>query len=95
MRLIDADALLEKMKISLPMEDDISECVSNCARTARRLVAKAPTVDPVKHGEWKVAGTCDKGDKTYIVNQCSNCGAIKLAITDYCPDCGAKMDGGT
>ena len=42
-----------------------------------------PTIDPVKHGRW-VCGCCDQ------------CGYIlhSTGLTNYCPNCGAKMDGG-
>lgn len=58
------------------------------------LIMKQPAVDvaPVKHGEWT---TIDG------ISRCSECGYIPLydnAIddlfySDYCPYCGAKMDG--
>lgn len=44
-----------------------------------------PTIDPVKHGKWINEETC------------SVCGESVLYDTDlcnYCPNCGAKMDGG-
>ena len=56
------------------------------------LIEKAPTVDavPVVHGRWVDAG---RGIKA-----CSNCNhGIKehMAYANhYCPNCGAKMDGG-
>lgn len=90
MRLIDADALLEQMKVRLPMEDDITEGVSNCAKIARRLVAKAPTVDAVKHGRWI--------EETTFCCSCSICnhtrgGTAYEDCQNYCPNCGARMDG--
>jgi hypothetical protein len=104
-RLIDADALLEKMDRVLPMEDDISECVSTCARTARRLVAKAPIVDAVEvvHGRWEDAYCGRYANPRF---QCSVCKEFALrkserdwlgtwhegqALTRYCPNCGAEL----
>lgn len=49
------------------------------------LVEQMPTIDPVKHGKWINEETC------------SVCGESVLYDTDlcnYCPNCGAKMDGG-
>ena len=44
-------------------------------------------VAEVKHGEW-VHGEC--------VSHCSECGVETYPenITPYCPNCGARMDGG-
>lgn len=50
----------------------------------------AVDVEPVIHGEWEYIGT----DKTGNVFRCSNC-ASRIGLdkeTDYCPNCGAKMD---
>ena len=54
--------------------------------------------EPVVHGEWKAGGG---------IYYCSECGEgalyryigsynpdIYQKLTDYCPNCGAKMDGG-
>lgn len=53
----------------------------------------AADVAPVKHGEW----TTDDG-----LSVCSECGYIPpydnaiddIFYSNYCPNCGAKMDGG-
>ena len=58
-------------------------------------IDNAPTADvaPVRHGRWiaiKVPNEWDKG-------QCSECRSIfnsSVWGTNYCPNCGAKMDGG-
>lgn len=83
MRLIDADAL----------------CIPPEEMNAKMAVAYAPTIDavPVKHGEW----ICDGG-----LYRCSACNELWLGWNTktpmeqmkkncpYCPNCGAKMDGG-
>lgn len=50
----------------------------------------AADVEEVKHGKWEYIGTDKKG----YVYRCSNCaGRIGLDYeTNYCPNCGAKMD---
>lgn len=76
MRLIDADEL------KIPSEEII----------AKMAIALAPTIDPVKHGSWiykKVGG-----------RQCSECGvqapfwcfATTQNLSNYCHNCGAKMN---
>ena len=42
---------------------------------------------PVVHGWWKRRGR-NLGD-------CSECGEVVMVRYPYCPNCGAKMDGGT
>ena len=51
----------------------------------------AADVSPVRHGRWRCHGDCG-------VTECSVCGwSIEEYVGDYayCPNCGAKMDGGT
>lgn len=68
-----------------------------------RAVQKAPAVDPHKHGRWIWRqGTSD--DEYYLI--CSRCKSTCHGYYDeedeqylfvrsrYCPNCGAKMDGG-
>lgn len=63
--------------------------------TVRQALKNAPAADvaPVVHGEW--LETNDKNKK-----KCSRCRVIHLIAQypagniDYCPNCGAKMDGG-
>ena len=63
-------------------------------------IESAPTIDPVRHGRWKEK-MLDKFRKYEVV--CSECGARYVGNYDaydepadfnYCPNCGAKMDGG-
>ena len=77
MRLIDANAL----------KKDLSEFNYDMAL---RIVDTQPTIEaePVKRGKWKI-----NSDGYYPY--CSECkgepGSGKM--TDYCPNCGARMDG--
>ena len=88
MRLIDAD------------DYDFMQSVTTSADTyiaVRQILATAPTVDaaPVVHGKWisipyKLARVCSR---------CESDEPYKFAQDDadvfyYCPNCGAKMDGG-
>ena len=102
-RLIDANALLEDFGEE-PMvwndgEAEIQE--RNDWRTYTRMVQNAPTVDAVEvvHGEWRVTETIPTLEKQMM---CSACRCIwyypkarwnDIRLTNYCPNCGAKMDG--
>lgn len=90
MRLIDADALLERMKRTNRYFD------------VKFDIMESPAVDaePVRHGRWvPVDGKhpCDEWD-------CTACGERRTFLVEmdaddmeecypYCPNCGAKMDG--
>lgn len=96
MRLIDADALLESGicaeygyndngLLLIPMRD-----VTNSIRNA-------PTIDaePVRHGRWLYNSypTVWYGHGEPPEWVCSECEERAYNTYDYCPDCGAKMDG--
>lgn len=100
MRLIDADALLEHVQCRLHFDDVISKTIDKCVEITRRLISDAPTIEaePVRHGRW-IDAYCGKyANAKYI---CSCCGKRahsddwKWELSDFCPHCGAKMDGGT
>ena len=81
MRLIDADAL------AMHMADwQLSACSDQCDTIEEAIDAatSAPTIDPVRHGRWMDM----KG-----FWMCSECHKDTLNLFNYCPYCGAKMDG--
>ena len=51
-----------------------------------------PTVEtaPVVHGRWRWCGA-DRWNECYI---CSECGKMSMNDSGFCPNCGARMDGG-
>ena len=60
-------------------------------------------IQPVKHGRWKgytksaFYGCDDEGEPIYRdanFNVCSECGRKTVVKEKFCPNCGAKMDGG-
>lgn len=96
MRLIDADEAVKAV------HDEFDECLvwdesgEATANEFENIILQMPTVDPVKHGQWK--RTDAYPHKVY----CSECYATlvpndewlelyKLS-SNYCPNCGAKMD---
>ena len=56
----------------------------------RHFLAKLPKVDAVEvvHGRWETIE-----GREYLGCLCSNCQKWSDAKTNYCPNCGAKMDG--
>lgn len=84
MRLIDADALIDVVDGDLLDSVAEGKCIEK--------IMDAPTIDavPVKHGRWIEEPNC--------MYRCSNCGDHYPSIRgymyyDYCPSCGARMDG--
>lgn len=63
-------------------------------RKALRIIEQAPAIDavPVVDGRWL---DCENYND---IRQCSECGLIRNIYKQegwkYCPNCGAKMDGG-
>ena len=88
MRLIDSDALLERIK-----KDPLFPLVEEYGISG--VIEAQPTVDavPVRHGKWNC------GDDMFEYAICSACKwdsgeAWEYAKKNfiYCPNCGARMD---
>ena len=84
-RYIDADKLSEMIEARGKMLVEGKEAFYYIANWLNKL--PPADVAEVKHGEW-VHGEC--------VSHCSECGVETYLehITPYCPNCGARMDGG-
>lgn len=65
--------------------------ITLCERKQRDadILSELPTIDaePVKHGRWEYKHFSSEP-------HCSFCLAEYPVETNYCPNCGAKMDGG-
>lgn len=97
MRLINADAVWERYNKEYRQQDiydgaDDKDWLKKC-------IDEAPTVDaePVRHEKWIDDTGCLDSYKQY---KCSGCGKRPMLnemwcneLTDYCPFCGARMDG--
>lgn len=83
-------ALLDAM----PKNDELSSL------DVRRVICDAPAVDaePVRHGRWetKEYTTEDSFDDWIVIHHeevCSECGKGQGERSNFCPNCGAKMNG--
>ena len=59
-------------------------------------IFKIPAADvaPVKHARWERVIPSKSAAKWSTRVSCSNCHSAGYAHHKYCPNCGAKMDGG-
>lgn len=93
-KYIDADKLtdkLEELQFNAPVMTPVMKI-----HNVIELVEDQPTADvvEVKRGKWE--------KRTFIVfdneikdsYHCSECNTTWDTATNYCPNCGAKMDGG-
>ena len=105
-RLIDANALLEMGRARKIIEvvgnwKELPGCAkSACVRLGvahKKMILDAPTVDAVEvvHGRWiekqEPIPWCEDDVEVYTV--CSICDCYSPGESNYCPNCGAKMDG--
>lgn len=69
-------------------------------REARETISNFPAADvaPVRHGKW-VHSRYENCSEQFEMVKCSCCGREAYAVAfyvrdgNYCPNCGAKMDG--
>ena len=92
-RLIDADALVEKAYWhgEHPSVDDLFAEGVDAVDVSD--IDNAPTIEaePVRHGYWMCGDYYDIGD---VCSECDWDSLISPCDYRYCPNCGAKMDGG-
>lgn len=86
---IECDAVTEVLpRRAFKTRQDIQDFLDNIPTT---------DVTPVRHGRWierKEHFYFQNGCKEWINFYCSECDAPNNSPTDYCPNCGAKMDRG-
>ena len=96
-RLIDANALMDDVE----MDGALYACLG-AVEDVRFLVDSQPTVDAVEvvHGYWVATPIRKLNSKGKVVKycdyyHCSECGTDRPIVPpyNYCPNCGAKMDG--
>ena len=81
MRLIDADELL-KNAVCL---DNVGGATVVCVEDIR----DTPTIELIKHGEWKAIINA-YGEYEGWIHE--DCGRQTEEACNYCPNCGTKMD---
>ena len=94
MRLIDADQFKAKL-LGLMDRKALTPSDTDCILDGvLNLLDEQPTVAPVKHGHW--INIDAKFENMYVAHQCSICKSEFLGdASNFCPRCGAKIDGET
>ena len=63
-----------------------------------RDVIPSADVEPVRHGHWirESVGSDNSSEGYFKISmaECSECGTCVIGKPNYCPNCGARMDGG-
>ena len=95
---IEREALsaeLYKLRMEAFRNNDQKACV--CYNNAYVAIVKAPAADvaPVVHGRWEPHYEHDfVSDEDVLCGlHCSLCGLYYVKRHNYCPNCGARMDG--
>lgn len=85
-RYIDADQIHPDMTVFLSVYSETPVKVYS-----QEYINKIPSADvaPVHHGRWE-----EQSDRDELVCSYCNGGYTLYDETPYCPNCGAKMDGG-
>ena len=88
MRLIDADALIDRMyHEAFETDSEMQKWDSGCwirYKMFENAIDDAPTIEP-KRGEWIDRSGGIEGAWNY----CSVCGEQAIDLYDFCPNCGA------
>ena len=79
-RYIDAEELKEEFEDDGHLSGYIEDMIDD---------VKTADVQEVIHSKWRWSGS-DRWNDYYT---CLNCGAVATGDSNYCPRCGARMDG--
>ena len=74
------------------IHDEYSNALYDCCEYDTNLIDEIPVADvaPVVHGRWIM-----HDDEFGLTCECSACHIETMEDGNYCPNCGAKMDGWT
>lgn len=95
-RYIDADEFMRKCCNDCGVKDREHFCQAHCGE--KMMVEGVPTADveSVRHGRWK--SCCNLMGEYFKCSECEQKVDVPTCmgepIFDFCPYCGAKMDGG-
>lgn len=88
---IERETLLALMRPDDPNDEKAAITIATAKKLIRRLAYRVPAADvaPVRHGRWIYVDT-DK-EEFFVCNRCKK---KEYWESNYCPNCGSKMDRG-
>ena len=96
MRLIDADAAADLIDYMLD-EGNLNMRDPRAVRYNVKLMLTeeyyTPTINPVRHGRWVKPDLWTKPVCSVCGEPCFGLHGFSYETTDYCPNCGARMEG--
>ena len=78
---------IEREKV-LSKAAPVEGCFSDMISAYDVLMLPAADVAPVRHGRWLCVDT--DTEQLFLCNRCKN---KEYWVSNYCPNCGAKMNG--
>ena len=92
---IKRKAALALVKPDAQEDEKAAVTIATAKKLVRSIVLRTPAADvaPVVHGRWEWIGPYRYNDDG-MIGTCSVCKErLRLFAYNYCPNCGAKMDG--
>lgn len=95
---IEREAISEKIRkyyYKNPPNSSYGEGFDRGLDRAQRAILDAPAADvaPVRHGDWEIV--LGSNGNEYMVCTCCRVSQDLTGVFTYCPNCGARMDGGS
>lgn len=96
MRMIDADALINTLQEMFDKREKEARFTGDRGVTvtwndAIYHIKTAPTIEERKTGKW-IDETFEPWGPVYHPYKCNQCGEHSEAASNYCPNCGARME---
>ena len=94
---IEREAALALVRPDAPEDEKAAVTIATAKKLVRSIVRRTPAADvpPVRHGRWIYhPDDLFPGDSTQECSCCHEEEYLTLYNENYCPNCGAKMDGG-
>lgn len=97
MRLIDADTLMEKVERIQPWDAYLgkyAQGIRHCMEIVSFLIKDAPTIESSAQPERKRGKWINKDGGLATCSACGERWGV-WSVMNYCPNCGAHMEGET
>lgn len=93
-RYIDRDAALKIIDNYAKATTEDAKVVVDAIRDIVGIITPTADVAEVRHGKWIFEHDIFNDPKGYFIRiVCSECHLKTGQVSNYCPKCGAKMDG--